>query len=272
MWRRSAMVAGVLLLVTAGVAPAQQRAKRPVIVLYPGPAPKVSRMDVYNGANHTVTYYGRNVTLGDRVILRELSDAESDPASAVPVVGGYNNPVAPVGYFTGGYYNSYFTGGYYNPYYVGGYYSPFLTGGYYNPPLPVYNQPYRTSGIVASGGAPTVLSNGGVVAASDEESGNVRQHRRFMALARVGGSPRLREAFGMDDVIVPLPAQPSQIKPTSAEEDKSPAAVLTLTDGKRIVCSSLEENGTWVVATKTDGKTLKLRASQILRIEESARK
>ena len=48
--------------------------------------------------------------------------------------------------------------------------------------------------------------------------------------------------------------------------------VLTLIDGKRILASEMEESGLWVVVKTTAGKTMKLRASQILRIEESARK
>jgi hypothetical protein len=44
--------------------------------------------------------------------------------------------------------------------------------------------------------------------------------------------------------------------------------VVTMRDGKRIKCSEMQESGIWVQVTTTQGKKVRLRASEISRIEE----
>jgi hypothetical protein len=230
-------MAGVLVLLTAGEASAQRRS-RPTVVLYPGPAPKVYKTEIYNGPTRTVQYRARNVTLSDRVLLRELSDAESDPPPAVVTT------VTPGLVQTG----------------IGAALAPTVTTSV----IPV---------AATAGSAVDAVSSaltGDVVPISTDDSGALRQQRRFMALARVGGSPRLRAAFGLDET--PVVTTPPSVKPIVGDEERvaAPTTILTLTSGRRIACSSVEEGRLWVVATTTAGKTLKLRPSDVLRIEDAA--
>jgi hypothetical protein len=240
---RLQMAAVVLVLAAAGAASAQQRS-RPTVVLYPGPAPKVSRTVIYNGPTLTVKYRARNVTLSDRVILRELSDAESDPPPAVVTT---------------------------------------VTPGLVSTSIGTALTPTVTTSVVpaafvaAGGGVDAVSSalTGDVVPISTDDSGVLRQQRRFMALARVGGSPRLRAAFGLDESTPTVTTSPRTVRPAAGDEDRvatQATTILTLTDGRRVACTSVEEGRLWVVATTTAGKTLKLRASEILRIEEVGRR
>jgi len=245
------MAAGVLLLMAAGAASAQQRARRPEVVLYPGPAPKVYKMEIYNGPTRTVGYAARNVTMSDRVILRELGDAESDP-SPVIVAG-----------LTGG-----FTA------YAGGFLPPVLPATI----TPIYAAVPTDITPIAFGGGfvpnfPSAATSS-IVPTSTDDSGLLRQQRKFLALARAAGSPRLRAALGMDEEAAAVSPLPKVVKPAAGEEDSASAAsvVLTLSGGRKVLCSSIEESGLWVLATRTDGKTLRLRASEILRIEERVRR
>src|SRR5438128_2606634 len=86
MWARRTAVAGVLVLAAAGLASAQTRGRQ---ATRGEPAPKVHRMDVYNGPRLTVAYFGRNDTPLERALLRDLAQAQSDPPPVVvvPVAG-----------------------------------------------------------------------------------------------------------------------------------------------------------------------------------------
>src|SRR5438067_3138480 len=70
MFRRNLTIAWALVVLTAGAASAQGPRT---------PAPSVHRMDIYNGPRLTVAYFGRNLPQSDRVLLRELGAAQSDP-------------------------------------------------------------------------------------------------------------------------------------------------------------------------------------------------
>jgi hypothetical protein len=63
-------------LLLAGVASAQRPHSAPA---------SIYRMEVYNSARHSVAYFGRNLTPSERVVLRELADAQSDPPAVVVV-------------------------------------------------------------------------------------------------------------------------------------------------------------------------------------------
>jgi len=117
------------------------------------------------------------------------------------------------------------------------------------------------------------------VAAVADETLEVRENRLALATARVAGSPRLRLALGVIDapavaVVVPQP-RAATVRPAAAvvEEEELPmaTAILTTRDGKRILCSAVEESGLWLVATTTAGKKLRMRAGDVIRIEEPGR-
>src|SRR4051812_10711024 len=73
---RNLTIACALVVLTAGAASAQGPRT---------PAPSVHRMDIYNGPRLTVAYFSRNLPPSDRVLLRELAAAQSDPLPAVIV-------------------------------------------------------------------------------------------------------------------------------------------------------------------------------------------
>src|SRR5262245_50248691 len=70
MFRSSLAIACACVVLTASAASAQ----RPRT-----PAPSVHRMEIYNGPRLTVAYFGQNLSPSDRVLLRELGAAQSDP-------------------------------------------------------------------------------------------------------------------------------------------------------------------------------------------------
>src|SRR5438067_2037450 len=76
MFRSSLAVACACVVLTASAASAQRPRQ---------PAPAVHRMDVYNGPRLTVAYFGQNLPPSDRVLLRELGAAQSDPLPVVIV-------------------------------------------------------------------------------------------------------------------------------------------------------------------------------------------
>jgi hypothetical protein len=196
MFRSSLAIACACVVLTASAASAQRPRQ---------PAPSVHRMDIYNGPRLTVAYFGQNLPPSDRVLLRELAAAQSDP-------------------------------------------------------LPVVIVPALVEEIEA---VPTP------VAVQTEDPLLLRQARFSLAAARVAGSPRLRWAFGLADVPSSnlRQAAPS-VRPAAGDDEPSPTYVVTMRNGKRILCSDMEESGIWVQATTTQGKKLRLRASEISRIEE----
>jgi hypothetical protein len=116
------------------------------------------------------------------------------------------------------------------------------------------------------------------VAAVADEMLETREHRLALATARVAGSPRVRLALGVVDVApaaVVVPPAKTTVRPVVAvadEEEAAPTAViLTTRDGKRILCRAVEESGLWLVATTTAGKQLRMRARDVVRIEEPGR-
>jgi hypothetical protein len=156
-----------------------------------------------------VAYFGQNLPPSDRVLLRELGAAQSDP-------------------------------------------------------LPVLILPADVEQIEA---IPTP------VAVQTDDPFLLRQARVSLAAARVAGSPRLRWAFGIADVPSGNLRQPTPgVRQVAGDDEPSPTFVVTMRDGKRISCSEMEESGIWVLATTTLGKKVRLRASEISRIEEPGRR
>jgi hypothetical protein len=111
-------------------------------------------------------------------------------------------------------------------------------------------------------------------AAPAEDPFLLRDARLALATARVAGSPRLRWAFGLADVPSGNLRQPTPNVRPAVDGDDAPAPtfVVTMRDGKRILCSEMEESGIWVLATTTQGKKVRLRATEISRIEEPRRR
>ena len=197
---RKLTLACAVVLVIAGVASAQRPRSAPA---------RVSRIDVYNGPRHSVTYYGRNLTPSERGVLRELAEAQSDPPPVVVV-----------------------------------------------PTLAVV-EPV----VVAAPAAPAT-----------EDPVALREARLALAAARVAGSPRLRLAFGMTELpaVATTRTTPS-VSPAAADEEAAPASVVVTNEGKRYVCSDVRQDGAWLLVTTTSGKQMRLRATDVRRIEEPRR-
>jgi len=78
----------VILLLEVGAASAQQpqQQKR---------GPQVHRMVIYNGPMRTVAYFGRDLSESDKVLLKDMGQAESDPPPpvVVPVLAPPPQPI-----------------------------------------------------------------------------------------------------------------------------------------------------------------------------------
>src|SRR2546426_420241 len=91
------------------------------------------------------------------------------------------------------------------------------------------------------------------VASAQRPRPAARGHGRARGGARVAGSPRPGRALGVTAPVGAVVPQPraAAVGPAAAvveeEEAAGPAAILTTRDGKRILCSAVEESGLWLV-------------------------
>jgi len=88
-WHSAAVACVVVILlleVRAASAQQPQQQKR---------GPQVHRMVIYNGPMRTVTYFGRDLSESDKVLLKDMGQAESDPPPpvVVPVLAPPPQPI-----------------------------------------------------------------------------------------------------------------------------------------------------------------------------------
>jgi hypothetical protein len=202
--RHAIATAGVLTMLLASQASAQR--VRPAADS--SVRPRIHRMEIYNGMRRTVAYFPSNLPEKDRVILRALGDAESDPPPP---------PLPPL------------------------------------EPVEVVRVIERVERVEK---APAV------------DPLELREHRYYMMMAWAHGSPRIRQAWGLEDV--PMPGKKGPIKPAADDDEPTPQLILTLRDGQKVRCLRMEESGTSVVVRTTAGKQMTLAAREIVRIEEPA--
>jgi hypothetical protein len=79
-----------------------------------------------------------------------------------------------------------------------------------------------------------------------------------MAVARVGSSPVLAKALGL----------PERSKTPLAYGETTAPVVVTLKNGDRVLGNKLEEGKDWLTITTPDGGRTRVRASEVVRIDE----
>jgi hypothetical protein len=82
------------------------------------------------------------------------------------------------------------------------------------------------------------------------------------AVVQASYSPRVRAALGYPD--------PTKIKPAEFENGDA-GVVVTLKDGEKIVGTKLEENKEWTTVTTKSGRKIRVRPSEVQRIEEGGK-
>jgi len=246
-------------------------------------------MEIYNGSMRTVRYFPENLSPGDSSALRELERAENeaeyvrqlqdlkrDLAHNEGLEEGhrllvqqrlygtnlnYNmgyGLVAPVGYYgflpgwAGGYYGAPVLG----PYGAfGGGIGGGIAGGLPGTTMAVSET--LASGVGYQGPIKDSLAITMAQQATPEYAALVSRNLN-LAVARVGSSPVLAKALGL----------PERSKTPLAYGEATAPVVLTLKNGDRVMGNKLVEGKDWLTVTTPDGGRVRVRASEVIRIDE----
>jgi hypothetical protein len=285
--------AGVLFcLVMTGTAQGQTR------------RPGVYRMEINNGGAQTVRYFSRGISPGESGALRDLERSENELAfvrnlqdlkrqyvsderqveatRALAQKELYGRYMAAGGYGLSGSFAgldstllaAYNLGGAYG---LGAYYG---LGGVYTPGLYTglgYGRGYSGllgGGVVGSGLAYGIGTDDPIkdslatVIAQQATPQYVAAVDRNMdrAVAQAASSPSIRVALGMPDA----GSRPgAYIRPVAAETEAAEPVIVTLKDGTVYQGSKLKETKDWVIVTTAKGRQIRIRPSEVTRIDEA---
>jgi len=261
-------------------------------------SPRVHRMEIFNGTSMTVRYFGVGISPVDRSTLRDLEIAENEtdlvqdlmalkrqyvrdehvleaqrtrllqdlyssamiqsaPTLYGPITTGFatfpSGRLVSVPYGSligwGGYFGGPLTGLYggYGPYNVLGLGGAGLAGGY----------GFGTGSASIKDAMAGTLAN----QASVEYAMTVDK-LRDRALVRAGSSPTLRVALRLPD----RDKSPSAYR-MAAFEDTAPV-VVTLKGGDKVMGTKLEETKDWFIITTREGKKVRVRPAEVIRVDE----
>jgi hypothetical protein len=248
---------------------------------------RVFRTEIYNGGTRTVRYNAAGLSPGESQSLRELERLENETSylrsleelkkeyvASERVLEPYRRSVQQMEYgvdrtmSVGGY-----AGGWgYNPgVYAGwGGFPSYAVGAYgwggYGAYAPMYGTRTVTRSLAAGMGDEGVMKaniSRTIAAQATEEYATIVDRSGERALARASASPTLRVALGMP---ADRGTRPDGGTRPAAAAERTPVT-LTLTSGETVRGVKLEEKGNWFIVTLAGGKTLRLRESEVSRIE-----
>jgi hypothetical protein len=236
-------------------------------------APGVHRMEVYSGARLTVRYFPVNLSPGEASSLRDLERTENE-ASYVQDLQELKAQYAlserymelirrlvQEDLYGKEITRTSFTEAYaYSPY-SAGFFAPFW--GYYGWGAGAFGGSTRSitlslaNGMGDEGKIKDAFAEVLAKESTSEYAASVNRDRD-RAIARASFYPRVKKGAGIA---------------AAADEDETPPVVVTLKDGDEVMGDELDESTKgWVIVKSKDGTKVRVRASEVIKIEEGKRK